>query len=152
TPATLDILVKRAVTMGFNDEAIQVVREYFQIPLHPNVLSVTFSSGLGVPFSVTPKVGGLATVLLGPLALRSSVTIRVALETAFADNPPGATAPTPITGMSRAEAAKAAADNALVLQDERSVRAVQGLLEAQVTGVFSADTSIRIADFQAQHN
>jgi hypothetical protein len=148
---TLDRFVTEAVARGWQTQVIHLVADFFDLDTRSSTLSIRFDATLPDKFFVQSS-WGLGRVFIGAPAMHTSATIKAALDEALTPMAQTQGSKTPQTGMQPDDASKVAAENGRMLRDERSVRAIQGLLGANPTGVFDADTSHRVADFQAKEN
>ena len=148
---TLDALVAQAVSQDMQTEVIHLVAEFFRIDT-TDVISLRFDPTLGTE-AVAESFGGLDSVRLGSPAMVDAAKIKSALEMVL--TPSGAdpgSSPLPFVRMSQRDAELAAKENNRLLRDDRAVRIIQDLLDEELTGRFSPETSRRIADFQASNN
>ena len=163
--ATMDRLVPETLANGRPEHGIQLVLDFFNLTTRGDVLTVRHSAGAStfdgirmvgpIPVPVfTPgatsfESGGLRVITVGDAAFTSASTLRDAIQRELARPVPaaGPAAATP-TRLTAAQASGGLAFTRAKYSDERSVRAIQGLVGAPVTGAWDAATIQFVAEAQ----
>ncbi|QFZ19919.1 peptidoglycan-binding domain-containing protein [Saccharothrix syringae] len=164
--ATMDRLVTESLAGHRPEHGIQLVLDFYDLRTGGDVLVVRHNAGaftfegmrlLGglipwpefSPASTRFESGGLRVVEVGDGAFTSATTLRDTIRRELARPAPAAApaAATP-TRLTAAQARSGLAFTRAKYSDERSARAVQGLVGAPVTGVWDVTTTQFVAEAQ----
>lgn len=163
--ATMDRQVTESLANRRPEHGIQLVLDFFNLATRGDVLTVRHSAGAStfegirmvglIPVPVlTPgatnfESGGLRVITVGDAAFTSAGTLRDAIARELARPAPaaGPAAATP-TRLTAARATSGLAFTRARYTDERSVRAIQGLVGAPVTGVWDVAAIQFVAEAQ----
>jgi len=164
--ASMDRLVTDSLAAGRAEHGIQLVLDFYNLNTASEVLTVRHRSGaftlegftfagvfpipLVSPASTTFEEGNLRVIEVGDPAFASATLLRDTIQRELGRAAPAAAAvgPTPAR-LNAVQVRNAIRFTTSKYSDERSVRAIQGLVGAPVTGIVDATTVQFIAE--AQH-
>jgi peptidoglycan hydrolase-like protein with peptidoglycan-binding domain len=144
---TLNVMLQNRVADGSQDQAIQLVVDFFNLNLS-QTLSITFDPTLLLA-NTTFEPGGQRVIQVGTIAFLSAGFLRTVIASQLALPAPAvpAAGPRPNHLTTRQEIA-ASNFNRSKFTDLRSVRGIQGFVGSAPDGSFGPDTAERIAEFQ----
>ena len=145
----LNVMVPDLAGQGAHSEAITLVTDFYNVPLH-EVLSIHYDAT--VPVSTSSfESGYLRVIRVGPQAFLTATDLLHAIATEMGVPAPGHMAMHLPQRLNPAQVHAALTANRARIQDVRSILALQALVQVPVTGVIDALTCQHIAEFQYSH-
>lgn len=147
---TLNAIIPGRIAADRREHIIQLVTDFFNIPTS-DTLSVRYDPSIGLfPLAATDfEPGNVRLIRLGDLAFFSAGMLRAVINVQLAVPAPAIPALTPRPAILNAgQEIEAMIFNASKFTDSRSIRIIQGFVQANPDGNWGRDTVQRIAQFQ----
>ncbi len=148
--ATINAMIPGRVAADRREHIVQLVVDFFNIPTS-DTLTIHYDPSIGLsPLGATDfEPGNLRIIRLGDLAFLSAGILNTVIAIQLAVPAPALPAITPRPALLSASQEIGAINfNAGKFTDSRSIRIIQGFVQAIPDGVWGRDTVQRIAQFQ----
>lgn len=151
--ATINATIPGQVVADRREHIVQLVVDFFNIPTS-DTLSIHFDPTMPIfPFAATDfEPGNLRIIRLGLLPFLSAGFLHSVIQTQLAVPAPALPALTPRPNiLNGGQQIRAIQFNASKFNDSRSIRIIQGFIQANPDGNWGSDTVQRIAQYQQDH-
>lgn len=161
--AILEGVIEEMRTKKQSNQALMIAADYFQQELGNNILQLSFQPSLNQTFltkvafssqsagpngSISSAPHELLQVQIGELAFDNIQALKQVLQSALGVKPTNISPPRPFSSLSSDKKAAAVKRNSVRFAHEQSVRILQALVGAPVTGKLDETTVDGIAQFQ----